>query len=200
MKIEQLEIKNYMQFKDLKLDLTYPKGHKKEGEPLDKICIIGQSGTGKTNLLEIIKEKFNNNSVKTLFLGDGKIYFKSVDKLSSFKDITNMTETDTILLKEYESERKTIIAQGVKSMGVSSFEKRLKDINSRIEELETRYKHNTKILNFENQTIINIDEPAWSLLETRIKNFENERLKYRDRLSNKLLNLIITEKRILDEK
>lgn len=55
MKISDLTIKNYKQFKDLSLELTYPKGHEKEGQPLDKICIIGQSGTGKTNLLNIIK-------------------------------------------------------------------------------------------------------------------------------------------------
>ncbi len=45
-----------MQFKNLELELTYPNGHEKEGQPLDKICIIGQSGTGKTNLLNIIKK------------------------------------------------------------------------------------------------------------------------------------------------
>jgi len=56
MKICNLDINNYKQFKSLKLDLTYPSGHKKEGQPLDKICIIGQSGTGKTNLLDIIKK------------------------------------------------------------------------------------------------------------------------------------------------
>lgn len=56
MKIKYLEIKNYKQFKDLTLDLTYPLGHPKVGEPLDKICIIGQSGTGKTNLLNVIKK------------------------------------------------------------------------------------------------------------------------------------------------
>jgi len=56
MKIQSLHIKNYKQFSDLELNLTYPKGHKKAGEPLDKICIIGQSGTGKTNLLDIIKQ------------------------------------------------------------------------------------------------------------------------------------------------
>jgi len=56
MKIQYLEIKNYKQFAYLKLDLTYPEGHEKEGKPLDKICIIGQSGTGKTNLLNIIKK------------------------------------------------------------------------------------------------------------------------------------------------
>jgi len=56
MKICNLNITNYKQFKELELDLTYPIGHQKEGKPLDKICIIGQSGTGKTNLLNIIKK------------------------------------------------------------------------------------------------------------------------------------------------
>jgi len=56
MKISSLTIKNYKQFKDLSLDLTYPKGHPKERQPLDKICIIGQSGTGKTNILDIVKK------------------------------------------------------------------------------------------------------------------------------------------------
>ncbi len=62
MKICSLNIVNYKQFKDLELDLTYPLGHKKEGQPLDKICIIGQSGTGKTNLLNIIKKSTINFS------------------------------------------------------------------------------------------------------------------------------------------
>jgi predicted ATPase len=54
MKINSLHIKNHYQFRDLELDLTYPKGHDKAGEPLDKVCFIGQSGTGKTTLLEEI--------------------------------------------------------------------------------------------------------------------------------------------------
>ncbi|MEL6694716.1 MAG: AAA family ATPase [Bacteroidota bacterium] len=54
MKISRIEIENFRQFKDLKLNLTYPEGHEKAGQPLDKICIIGQSGTGKTTLLELI--------------------------------------------------------------------------------------------------------------------------------------------------
>jgi len=54
MKIAKIEIEEFRQFKNLTLNLTYPKGHDKEGEPLDKVCIIGQSGTGKTNLLDLI--------------------------------------------------------------------------------------------------------------------------------------------------
>jgi ABC-type lipoprotein export system ATPase subunit len=52
MKITKVELKDFHQFKDATIDLTYPKGHPKEGYPLDKVCIIGQSGTGKTTLLK----------------------------------------------------------------------------------------------------------------------------------------------------
>lgn len=51
MKVKSLSIKDFNQFKDFELDLTYPAGHPKAGLPLDKVCIIGQSGTGKTSLL-----------------------------------------------------------------------------------------------------------------------------------------------------
>ena len=54
MKIKEIYIKDFRQFKNFTLDLTYPKGHVKAGLPLDKVCIIGQSGTGKTNLLNLL--------------------------------------------------------------------------------------------------------------------------------------------------
>jgi predicted ATP-dependent endonuclease of OLD family len=54
MKITKIHIKDFHQFKDFTLDLIYPKGHPKEGQPLDKVCFIGQSGSGKTSLLELI--------------------------------------------------------------------------------------------------------------------------------------------------
>ncbi|MFT5918134.1 MAG: GTPase SAR1 family protein [Bacteroidia bacterium] len=61
MKITELEIRDFNQFKDFKLDLTYPKGHPKEGKPLEKVCFIGQSGTGKTSLLRMIQEMTDDN-------------------------------------------------------------------------------------------------------------------------------------------
>ena len=27
--------------KNLEIDLTYPKGHEKEGKPMEKVCVIG---------------------------------------------------------------------------------------------------------------------------------------------------------------
>lgn len=56
MKVKGLHINDYNQFKDFSLDLTYPAGHPKAGQPLDKVCIIGQSGTGKTSLLRVVVE------------------------------------------------------------------------------------------------------------------------------------------------
>jgi energy-coupling factor transporter ATP-binding protein EcfA2 len=55
MKITRIELNGYNQFKDVVIDLTYPKGHEKQGKPLEKVCIIGQSGSGKTSLLRLIK-------------------------------------------------------------------------------------------------------------------------------------------------
>jgi len=61
-KIENINLKNYNQFKKgTVLNFTYPKGHKKEGQPLNKVCIIGQSGTGKTSILELIKAEISND-------------------------------------------------------------------------------------------------------------------------------------------
>jgi len=92
MKISHLEIKNFKQFKDLSLDLTYPKGHEKEGKPLDKICIIGQSGTGKTNLLDIIKKSvidFSNNQASY------KPFNEFVGQSTDDKYITNTFVTES---------------------------------------------------------------------------------------------------------
>jgi ABC-type lipoprotein export system ATPase subunit len=61
MKVSELYIKKYHQFEDFKLNLTYPEGHKLAGQPLNKVCFIGQSGTGKTSLLEILRFFIENN-------------------------------------------------------------------------------------------------------------------------------------------
>lgn len=58
MKITGIEIGEYRQFKNIKFDFTYPEWHDKKGQPLEKVCFIGQSGTGKTTLLNVIWEFF----------------------------------------------------------------------------------------------------------------------------------------------
>ncbi|MEA5461246.1 ATP-binding protein [Arcicella sp. LKC2W] len=81
MKVKELYIKKYHQFEDFKLDLTYPQGHEKAGQPLDKVCFIGQSGTGKTSLLEFI-QKF----IRAFFLfgyNDEQLLEVSQDEIGS---------------------------------------------------------------------------------------------------------------------
>jgi hypothetical protein len=56
MKIKKLNIESYRHLENINLDFTYPAGHAKAGMPLDKICFIGQSATGKTSILELIKD------------------------------------------------------------------------------------------------------------------------------------------------
>lgn len=58
MKIKKLSIKSYRHLEKIQFDFTYPIGHKKAGFPLEKICLIGQSATGKTGILELIKDVF----------------------------------------------------------------------------------------------------------------------------------------------
>ncbi|MCH2042966.1 MAG: ATP-binding protein [Saprospiraceae bacterium] len=64
MKICKLIIQDYQQFKDLEIDLTYPKGHSKAGQPLDKVCFIGKNGAGKSTLLRIINSSLLLNQRK----------------------------------------------------------------------------------------------------------------------------------------
>jgi len=61
MRLKQIEIKDYKQFEHLVLNLTYPEGHTnarplKLGDSLDKVCIIGDNGTGKTTILKLIRD------------------------------------------------------------------------------------------------------------------------------------------------
>ncbi|MFH6996081.1 AAA family ATPase [Flavobacterium sp. FlaQc-48] len=65
MKISKLHIDQFRHLENLDFDFTYPEDfhiEEKRGKPLDKICFIGQSATGKTSLLELIDIKTHNNS------------------------------------------------------------------------------------------------------------------------------------------
>ena len=70
MKISKLHIDQFRHLENLDFDFTYPEDfhiEEKRGKPLDKICFIGQSASGKTGLLELIYEQFsfiNNLFVK----------------------------------------------------------------------------------------------------------------------------------------
>lgn len=57
MKISKLHIDKFRHLENLEFDFTYPEDFhivEKRGKPLDKICFIGQSATGKTRILDTI--------------------------------------------------------------------------------------------------------------------------------------------------
>lgn len=57
MKLSKLYIEQFRHLENLDFDFTYPSDfhdETKRGKPLEKICFIGQSATGKTSLLELI--------------------------------------------------------------------------------------------------------------------------------------------------
>ncbi len=108
---------DFFQFsKNFELDLTYPKGHDKQNQPLDKVCILGQSGTGKTSLLKIMKnyvlgEKLpancvvTSNNVPSNSTPDA-IYFplNSIDKLELLDMDENINYTDDQINDFYDFE------------------------------------------------------------------------------------------------
>ncbi|MBV8254846.1 MAG: ATP-binding protein [Chitinophaga sp.] len=56
MKVKKLHIESHKHLKDLTLNFTYPEGHELAGQPLKRVCIIGQSATGKTTILDLLQE------------------------------------------------------------------------------------------------------------------------------------------------
>jgi hypothetical protein len=67
MKISKLHIDQFRHLENLDFDFTYQSGDRK-GQPLDKICFIGQSATGKTSLLELIYDRIDSlDSLKRIY-------------------------------------------------------------------------------------------------------------------------------------
>jgi len=115
MKITQINIKDYNQFQNLTLDLTYPKGHEKEDQALDKICFIGQSGTGKTSLLNVLRamlttpflqtalsEKYQNSKMNHIVITSDFKGVKSVTEIREGKNIIRDLKTDVTPTKFIE--------------------------------------------------------------------------------------------------
>jgi predicted ATP-dependent endonuclease of OLD family len=106
MKISKIIIPNFQQFRNFQLDLTYPENHEKAGQPLDKVCFIGKNATGKTTLLEILNELFNegvivpptpdNHWFLAKFIHNNDQYYKIYGHTSTKFIISNI-ESDKVI-------------------------------------------------------------------------------------------------------
>ena len=98
MKLLKLHINSHKHLENVTFDFTYQSG-KRKGQPLDKICFIGQGATGKTSLLEIIYifnqyiinlEVINNNTlfenIDSLKKLDGGISFQIDDEIINYEN------------------------------------------------------------------------------------------------------------------
>ncbi|OIN57815.1 AAA family ATPase [Arsenicibacter rosenii] len=95
MKITKVDIGDYRQFKNISFDFTYPEGHPKAGQPLDKVCLIGQSGTGKTTLLNVIWEL--TKTLSKVWEAEGRVI--NNDLLSNEKLLGELFEQTSFKLK-----------------------------------------------------------------------------------------------------
>jgi len=101
MKISKLHIDQFRHLENLDFDFTYPDDfhlEEKRGKPLDKICFIGQSATGKTGLLQLIYDHSIN--LLNLELINGQI-FRLKNNLNK-SEVTFLIENDVFHLKNNE--------------------------------------------------------------------------------------------------
>ena len=181
--LKSIHIKNYNQFENLELDLTYPKGHAKAGEPLEKICIIGDNGTGKTTILETLDYFYSNALIKPLYKEKSTI---TVEGTPNAKILCETVELDSsISLKNFKllyfptgPNLSTITSHSPRPNGktpfiINPFRKRSVFITSNSDEISN-----------ENDSVFNLSDKetfkTWNLLKEKIKDSVIKELRYRD--------------------
>ena len=110
MKISNLYIEQFKHLEELKLDFTYPKDfhdESRQGKPLDKICLIGQSATGKTSMLEFIQYELFSTIKKNDSKNSLSIFNKNINFTSNgifLKDFIEILNTEEVKLIYFPSE------------------------------------------------------------------------------------------------
>jgi predicted ATP-dependent endonuclease of OLD family len=208
MKISKLHIDQFRHLENLDFDFTYQSGERK-GQPLDKICFIGQSATGKTGLLELIYDYSSN--ILNLEVVDGNSLSglrTSVKNIDGAVEFIIKNETLTLRKQElfyknrnYTDERKggtvtdliPIIykkdifyfkANIISSKNIDLFEKNPVDL---IEKYSSELSHIEDSFKFKDSYGMLFDEEVESTIWLFIL---NEILKYRKNFTQKMSELI----------
>ncbi|WPO79600.1 AAA family ATPase [Flavobacterium sp. KACC 22761] len=211
MKISKLHIDQFRHLENLEFDFTYPEDfhiEEKRGKPLDKICFIGQSATGKTGLLELIKDQHtvvNNIIINGITFTYKKDIPKSTKTFASFDISDNILEVKNDKLNFNEKKFHYVDAGGtfsnllndhekkhiyyfkanlISEKNIELFTKNPIDIFEKYPKLDNRY----NIDNYfsKEEPIIfddNIDDDLWLV-------FLKEILEYRKKFNQKMSELI----------
>lgn len=208
MKISKLHIDQFRHLENLDFDFTYPEDfhiEEKRGKPLDKICFIGQSATGKTSLLELIfdfsKQALNSQVIQDKYLKgseilNGEIQFKINEDLYihkqdtvTFKDklYTTANASGSINpIVPYEDRKATIYfkANLISDKNIEIFTKNPIDIFEKYNQL-TSIRLENLLEPHEYATLFNdnVEPEMWILLLQEI-------LEYRKKFNQKMSELI----------
>lgn len=199
MKISKLHIDQFRHLENLDFDFTYPEDfhiEEKRGKPLDKICFIGQSATGKTGLLELIYDridsldnlkKIRNNQIMTFgphINLDVELEFSS--NLNSYKYYKSGIHIDDENFEFYNGNfsgtyQNLIDSKKEKIIHISSeilSKENIKLFEDDAVILIEKYKNNIpKLENLKNQNIAlnnSIEESVWlAILEENVRYIQN---------------------------
>lgn len=130
MKITGIDIGEYRQFKNINFDFTYPEDYhvvEKRGQPLEKVCFIGQSGTGKTTLLNVIWDFIYLISIRdpssTLDL-----FSASLNELNYKRKLINYQSPYSIKISQ--DNRSIVYKRSIGSLDGSGYDNYLRSIES----------------------------------------------------------------------
>jgi ABC-type lipoprotein export system ATPase subunit len=192
MKITKIKIEGFHQFKDIEIDLTYPKGHKKAGEPLDKVCIIGQSGTGKTTLLKIIGG--HTYTIGSLFEEYRADEFENVSVTRKEKDL----EIEVRVGRNEQSNKRAYFWQDMQENGqeiefkkaLAKYKKYQGEIKNQFIYFPAELKYNyaeKKDVDLSSIKVIDFGEynlgDVWNIVLAKIQKYQEAELKIRQEVS-----------------